>query len=175
MRRLWLGFVVVVPALGCLSPQQAVKDADDAAYDIIAEKQEAAIGRQEPFTIEQLEDRLRRRLMIEQGLPAAGEASLGRAFLPPVPKQPDGVTGDEPVPGDVPLVRHQSFDITGVGTETLATDIALVDIGSNPEGTEPVVSASIAPGLPARTGAVHPDARRRPAGRGVQQPGLPSK
>ncbi|MEM1013180.1 MAG: TolC family protein, partial [Planctomycetota bacterium] len=136
---------VVVLLAGCLSPERAVLDADDAAYDIIAEKQQAAIGREEAFTIDELEDRLRRKLMIDQQLPAAGEASLGRNFLSPVPKQPGGVSDEEAIPDDVPLVRPRDFEITGLGVPTLATDLALFDIGNTPEGTKAVLRPSPPP------------------------------
>jgi outer membrane protein TolC len=60
------------------------------AYNIIEKKQQEALGKTEPFTIERPSDTLRRRLIEEQGLPISSEASLGTDKLKPVPYWPDG-------------------------------------------------------------------------------------
>jgi outer membrane protein TolC len=54
---------------GCMSAKAHRKKADEAATDIISEYQQEALGRTEPFTIEEPADSLRRRLMITQDLP----------------------------------------------------------------------------------------------------------
>lgn len=122
-----------VVAAGCVSPQRAVRDANATAYGIIEEKQQAALGRTEEFTLESPEDELRRRLMLDQQLPGAGPASFGKAFLPPVPEQPEGVSAGIPLPESAVMVGATQPTVEGVRTPTLATDLFLVDIGRNPE------------------------------------------
>ncbi|MEL7240445.1 MAG: hypothetical protein AAGK78_16430, partial [Planctomycetota bacterium] len=121
---------------GCLSPQKAARDADKTAYSIIDQKQRAALGTTRPFTLEEDDaspaDQLRRKLLLSQQLPAAGPASYGRAFLPPVSKQPDGVTSDEPLPVGAAVVPSRDVKVAGVNTPTLATDIGLLQIGRDP-------------------------------------------
>ncbi len=63
--------------VGCRSPQQHREKADEVASEIIAAKQEEALGKTESFSIERPSDLLRRRLLVEQGLLFADEASLG--------------------------------------------------------------------------------------------------
>ena len=127
-----------VGSAACISPQRAARDADATAYDIVAEKQQAALGETQSFSIDRPEDELRRRLLLDQQLPAAGPASYGRAFLAPVPKQPDGVSLDLPLPDGADVVPRLEIDVDGTRTPTLATDIALVQIGSDlGRGAEP--------------------------------------
>ena len=128
-----------VAAGGCLSPRQAAEDADAAAYDIIEQKQKAALGRVEPFTIERPEDLLRRRLMLDQQLPAAGAAGFGRAFLPEVPKEPEGVSPNAPLPAGAQVVSRPAVRVTGVNRFTLATDLFLNQIGLPPAAEQPAV------------------------------------
>lgn len=125
---------------GCIPPQYAARDADRAAYDIIEQKQQAALGRTEPFTIELPEDQLRRKLMLDQHLPAAGPASFGRAFLPPVPKEPEGVSENLPLPPEAEVVDRPAVRVTGVNALNLSTDIFLAQIGSDPTARRPDVS-----------------------------------
>jgi len=54
---------------GCMSARAHRNKADKAAAGIISEFQEKALGRTEPFTIEEPADSLRQRLMITQELP----------------------------------------------------------------------------------------------------------
>lgn len=54
---------------GCLSAKNHREKADKAAVEIITEYQQEALGRTEPFSIEEPADSLRRRLMITQDLP----------------------------------------------------------------------------------------------------------
>jgi outer membrane protein TolC len=72
---------------GCMSAKAHRKKADEAAAEIISEYQQEALGRTEPFTIEEPADSLRRRLMITQDLP-------GRV---------SGITSNELFRSDLPL------------------------------------------------------------------------
>ncbi len=120
---------------GCLSPERAARDADATAYDIIAEKQLAALGEVQPFTIDELEDQLRRKLMIEQKLPAGDESSYGRLYLQPVPKQPPGISEGLPLPDGSNVVAHRELYFAGLNTPVLSFDAALVDVGAYPSPT----------------------------------------
>ncbi|UCD49603.1 MAG: TolC family protein [Phycisphaerales bacterium] len=73
---------------GCRSPQQHREKADQVAAKIIRQKQEEALGKSEPFSIERPSDILRWRLLQEQDLPRAGEASLGTGRLTPIAHWP---------------------------------------------------------------------------------------
>jgi len=72
---------------GC-RPESYRKDADETAYNIIQETQKQTLGRTEAFTVERPADTLRRRLLLDQGLPHAGAASLGSGSLEHVPYWP---------------------------------------------------------------------------------------
>jgi len=76
-------------AVGCRTTKTHRGEADEAAMKIIEEKQQQALGRQEPFTIETPADTLRRRLLLDQQLPYAGRASLGVSDLKAVNYWPD--------------------------------------------------------------------------------------
>lgn len=122
-----------VGVVGCIPTGYAQRDADRAAYDIIEQKQLAALGRNEPFTISIPEDTLRRRLLLDQKLPAAGPASFGRAYLPPVPKQPDGVSRGPAALVTANIVNGPTARTPGVHRPNLSTDIFLFQLG--PSGT----------------------------------------
>ncbi|MBN2137932.1 MAG: TolC family protein [Sedimentisphaerales bacterium] len=62
---------------GCRSVSDHHKNADEVAAGIIAEKQEEALGRTEPFGIIRPTNILRRRLLEQQNLPYSGPWSLG--------------------------------------------------------------------------------------------------
>ena len=124
----------VLPLGGCLSPRGAAKDADESAYRIIREKQTTSLGRNEPFDLGRPEDLLRRKLLLDQALPAAGAASFGKAYLPPVPKQPRGVTGDQPLPAEAVVAPVIYARVEGENTLDLSTDLFLNQIGKNPSG-----------------------------------------
>ncbi|NQU75279.1 MAG: TolC family protein, partial [Planctomycetes bacterium] len=64
-------------------------EADKVAYGIIDRAQKQALGRAEPFTIERPADSLRRKLLLEEGLPHAGAASLGAEYLKPIAHWPE--------------------------------------------------------------------------------------
>jgi len=80
-------FLPVLMLSGCMSNEWHLKKADKAATEIIGEYQQEALGRTEPFTIEEPSNSLRRRLMITQALP--GHVS--------------GVTSEELFKSDAPL------------------------------------------------------------------------
>ena len=73
---------------GCQSPESHRLQADNVAGRIIESHQIEALGRTEAFTIETPADALRRRLLLAQGLPISGPASLGTDQLEPVPHWP---------------------------------------------------------------------------------------
>ncbi len=74
---------------GCRTPSQHRQEADKVASDIITEKQEEALGKTEPFSIERPSDILRRRLMTEQQLIYSSEASLGTDRLGSIEHWPE--------------------------------------------------------------------------------------
>ena len=89
--RTLLGIPFVMTALtfiGC-TPANYRQQADHVAYDIISQNQAEAFGYSEPFTIETPADTLRRRLMFDQGLPYATNASLNAMDVEPIPQWPD--------------------------------------------------------------------------------------
>ena len=72
----------------CTSTKYRLK-ADKAVANIIQEKQEQALGKADEFSIERPSDILRRRLLIEQDLPYASEASLGADKLKTIEHWPE--------------------------------------------------------------------------------------
>ncbi len=74
---------------GCQTPSQYRIEADDVARSIIEEKQKQELGKIEDINLERPADILRRRLLIEQKLPYAGDASLGADSLKPVSHWPE--------------------------------------------------------------------------------------
>jgi len=66
---------------GCKSPAQYHREADEVAGRIIAQTQQVALGRTEPFTIDNPEDALRKRLFYEQGLLSCAPASVSSACV----------------------------------------------------------------------------------------------
>ena len=92
----WLTWPVAVALLlagawmgGCKSPTEHRARADRTASEIIRQKQQEALGRTEPFSIERPSDILRRRLLEEQGLLFVSEASLGTDKLKPIEHWPE--------------------------------------------------------------------------------------
>ncbi len=89
---LWLALsflCVSVHLSGCRSARQHRERADEVAAEIVAEKQEEALGRTEPFTIERPGNILRRRLLGKQGLLHSSGASLGTDALTPIKHWPE--------------------------------------------------------------------------------------
>jgi len=80
---------VAISVHGCRSPRVHRNDADRVARDIITEKQVEALGRTEPFTIENPADTLRRRLLLDQQLPCTGNASRSTYDIEPIGQWPD--------------------------------------------------------------------------------------
>jgi outer membrane protein TolC len=74
--------------VGCRSVREHRREADEAANGIIKDKQQQLFGRQEPFTIEQPQDTLRRRLMLDQNLQYSNPASLSVKDLKPIKHWP---------------------------------------------------------------------------------------
>jgi outer membrane protein TolC len=103
--------VLISGGVGC-SPAKYRQHADREVEAIIHQKQLETKGQAEPFTIETPADTLRRRLLVDQTLPYAGDASLGSDVLPaiedwPEEDQPSRAKASEPLlppwNGDQPL------------------------------------------------------------------------
>ena len=89
---LFAGVLILLGGLclgGCRSATEHRTEADRVASEIIAKKQQEALGRTEPFGIERPSDTLRRRLLVEQGLLITSDASLGTDKLRPVDHWPE--------------------------------------------------------------------------------------
>jgi len=87
---------VVVLQAGCRSTSEHREGADKVASEIIAEKQQEALGRTEPFGILRSKNILRRQLLEGQNLPYSGPWSLGVDRL----ERPEHWPKDD-YPGDV--------------------------------------------------------------------------
>ena len=74
---------------GCRTPVQHRQEADRIAAIIIAGKQEEALGKTEPLSVERPSDILRRRLLEQQNLAYSSEASLGTDQLTPIDRWPE--------------------------------------------------------------------------------------
>ena len=100
--------------VGCRSPQEHRQKADEVATDIIAAKQQEALGKTEPFGIERPSDILRRRLLEEQGLLIADRASLGTDKLEPIDHWP--LNGDPSMvtslDGDIAIEPNKPLKLT---------------------------------------------------------------
>ncbi len=81
-------FCGVVMLAGCRTPAEYREQADEVAYESVAETQGQALGKTEPFTIQRPGGILRRRLLEVQGLPYSSEASLGVDALTPIEHWP---------------------------------------------------------------------------------------
>jgi outer membrane protein TolC len=101
---------------GCRTPAGYREKADEVADKIIETKQQEALGRTEPLSIERPSDILRRRLIEEQGLPISSEASLGTDKLKPIPHWPD-----DKYPPEVPSPE------AGIPIEPNGLEISLID------------------------------------------------
>jgi len=75
--------------MGCKAPSEYRLKADDVANSIIQEKQAAALGQAQEFSIERPSDILRRRLLADQNLPLSSNASLGTDRLEPIDHWPE--------------------------------------------------------------------------------------
>ncbi|MFH1717162.1 MAG: TolC family protein [Planctomycetota bacterium] len=95
-------FASLLVEAGCRSPSEHRTEADQVASEIIAAKQEEALGKTEPLGIERPSDILRRRLLAQQKLAYSSEASLGTDQLKPVehwpePDYPQVESSDDPL------------------------------------------------------------------------------
>lgn len=92
LRVLFVFFSVGLPVLvlvGCKSPAEHRKKADNVAYNIIRQGQQETLGQSEDFTIDRPSDLLRRRLLVDQNLPYTNESSLGSDKLTRIEHWPD--------------------------------------------------------------------------------------
>lgn len=105
-----LGIAVALSGPGCQSPRAHRNDADRVARDIITEKQAEALGRTEPFTIETPADTLRRRLLLDQQLPGAGNASRSTYDIEPIRQWPDEGYLEKPEDADPFMESAQTAD-----------------------------------------------------------------
>jgi len=85
--------------VGC-GPAAYRRQADKAAYDIIRNQQQAALKKEEAFSIEPPSETLRRRLLLTQELPHSGAASLGADHLEPIAHWPEKLAAIDPVETD---------------------------------------------------------------------------
>lgn len=95
--------ILASAGISCRSPSQFRKSADKTAYKAISETQKQALGKTEPFTIERPSEILRRRLLVEQDLPSASNASLGTDQLKRPKHWPDKGYPTTSAPGDADL------------------------------------------------------------------------
>ena len=75
-RSILSGLAVAFALCGCLSPERAVREARETGSAIVGEYMEKVTGRTNEFTIARPADRLRNRLLAEQGLDPALAAEL---------------------------------------------------------------------------------------------------
>jgi outer membrane protein TolC len=99
---------------GCRTPAEHREKADEVADKIIEKKQQEALGKTEPLSIERPSDILRRRLIEEQGLPISSEASLGTDKLKPIPHWPDNGYPPETSSPDanIPIEPNQPLKVS---------------------------------------------------------------
>jgi outer membrane protein TolC len=96
---LFISLLVVAILSGCQNPTQYRQEADKVAADIITQKQQQALGKTEPFTIDRPSDIFRRRLLTEQGLLYSGKESIGADKLDTIEHWPeDAYPSREPDP-----------------------------------------------------------------------------
>ena len=116
-RRLVLVVLLVGAGVGlvsCRSPQAYRQEADEVAAEIVADKQQEALGEPESFTIERPSDILRRRMIEEQNLLYADESSLGTDRLTPPPHWPKDVYPPESSSPDanIPIEPNKPLKLT---------------------------------------------------------------
>lgn len=110
--------LLLAPA-GCRSPAEYRQEADAVAEDIVADKQQAGLGRTEPIEIEPPADTLRRRLMLDQDLPHRASASRSARDVDPIEQWPDPEYLDEddeaepvePVPDPLVLTLREALRV----------------------------------------------------------------
>lgn len=120
----------LVVGAGCKDSAAYRREADRQANNIIKDKQQRALGRQEPFTVERPSDQLRRRLLLEQDLPVSGPASFGPEHVPRIPRLPKDVPAGQPIEfisDDVPDEAIISETTTQPTTGPAPVRISLVE------------------------------------------------
>jgi outer membrane protein TolC len=88
IQRITVGVLLLCMLGGC-RPEGYRQEADKIAYGIIDKAQKQVLGRAEPFTVESPTDALRKRLLLDQDLPYAHDASLGTSALKPIEHWPE--------------------------------------------------------------------------------------
>ena len=109
-----LSFAITALSLAaCTAPAAERRSADEAAYEIIDDVQQAQLGRVDPFTIETPADSLRRRLLLDQNLPYSHAASLGSHDVERIDQWPDPEYGtDPPEAPPAPWDTHKTVTLT---------------------------------------------------------------
>lgn len=107
---------------GCRSPTAFREDADQSAYAIVDHAQQKAFGRQDGLRLDRPADSLRRRLLLDHGLPQSNPASLGAEAVPRIPQWPDktygaGEPSAETPPSPSPL-RLTLLDALGIAARS---------------------------------------------------------
>ncbi|MEQ8850352.1 MAG: TolC family protein [Phycisphaerales bacterium] len=88
--------VVLALAGGCRNPETFRAEADNAAYRIVDNARESALGSAEPFTISPTERALRERLLLGQNLPISDPASVSSRNAQLIEQWPDESYFDSP-------------------------------------------------------------------------------
>lgn len=86
--------------IACQTSSQFRLEADKAAKTIIQEKQQQALGKNAPFSIERPSDVLRRRLLMIQKLPTSSKASFGTDMLEKIDHWPEEGYPEKKLPTD---------------------------------------------------------------------------
>lgn len=84
---------------GCRNPKTFQAEADEAAYRIVDNARESALGSSEPFTISPTERALRERLLIAQPLPVSDPASVSSRNVERIEQWPDETYFESPQEG----------------------------------------------------------------------------
>ena len=82
-------FCLLFIQIACQTPSHSRFKIDGRVSAIIKEKQKQALGDVQDFSLERPSELLRRRLLLEQRLPYAGEASLGTDKLKRIQHWPE--------------------------------------------------------------------------------------
>ncbi len=80
---------IVLVAIGCYSPGQHRKQADEVAYEIIDEALARSPGGVEDFALGTPAETIRKRLLTNQCLPVSAPASLGIQYVEPIKYYPE--------------------------------------------------------------------------------------
>ena len=107
-------FCMALALCGCRTPAEYRQEADKTARQIIAEKQQEALGKTEPLSIKRPKDILRRRLLEEQDLQYSSEASLGTDRLDPIEHWPeaDYPRAESSPDAEIPIEPNQPLKLS---------------------------------------------------------------